>query len=213
MSLFSAKPRAFAAAALILAAAVHAPSTAAADAVVRVNASTFNQLMSALNPIPFSGRYAFRTTVDLGIFGRHTITWCDSGYAGRVDGLVIDITSSRIRAQGDVSFSWCGLNFGAPGKELTATGNVVYRSSDQTLRLNFSSVTVRPTFNLLGNIITLPLPVNLSGMLNVPALPMRPVGIAFQTSAGTHVLGMRPTNVDVDLGAGFVTVSSDFVVF
>ncbi len=209
----SAKRRASAAVAAVMVAAVHAPSTPAADAVVRVNASTFNQFMSALNPIPFSGRYAFRTTVDLGIFGRHTITWCDSGYAGRVDGLVIDITSSRIRAQGDVSFSWCGLNFGAPGKELTATGNVVYRSSDQTLRLSFPSVIVRPTFNLLGHIIVLPVPINLSGMLNVPAIPVRPVGIAFQTSSGTHVLGMRPTNVDVDLGAGFVTVSSDFVVF
>jgi hypothetical protein len=213
VSLFSAKHRAIAAITLVLAAAVHAPSTPAADAVVRVNASTFNQLMSALNPVSFSGYYAFRTTVDLGIFGRHTITWCASGYTGFVDGLVIDITSSRIRAQGDVSFSWCGLKFGAPGKELTAIGNVTYRSSDQTLRLNFSSVSVRPTFNLLGNIIELPLPLNLSGMLNVPAIPVHPVGIAFQTSAGTHVLGMRPTNVDVDLGAGFVTVSSDFVVF
>jgi hypothetical protein len=209
----SEKSRAGPAAGLLVALAVlRGIDASAADAVVRVNTSTINSFLSRIDPVPFNGRYAFRTTTDLGIFGRHTITWCNSAYSGSINNLAADITTTRIRVQGDVAFSWCGLNFGAPGKEMVALGNANYRSSDSTLRLNFPSVVVRPTFNAFGFIITLPVPVDLSGALNFPAIPVRAVGVGFDTDDGQRVLRVRPTNVDVDLGAGFVSISSDLVL-
>jgi len=192
--------------------ALHAGNAAAADVLAKITTTTFNQFLGRLDPIAFSGRYAFRTTTDLGPFGRHTITWCDSRYSGSLNGLVTDINSTRIRVQGDVAFAWCGLNFGAPGKELVATGTVIYRASDHTLRLNFPSVIVRPTFNAFGFVIVLPVPVNLSGALNFPAIPLRTVGVALETPGGRRVMRVRPRNVDVDLGAGYVSVASDLSI-
>ena len=181
----------------------------AAEVTIRVNASTFNQFLGVLQPIAFSGRYRLRTTIDAGILGRHTITWCDSAYAGFVTGLTIDINSSRIRALGDVAFSWCGLSFGAPGRELTAIGDLTYQAANDTLRLRFSSAVVRPTFNVLGNVIQLPVSVDVGPMLNIPPFPIGRTVVAFEMPGGARSLLMEPVNVGVAKGAGFVTISTD----
>ena len=185
---------------------------AAQDLDLRVDESTFDEFADAIQPIQITGRFRFATTIDLGIFGKHTITWCDSAYAGTVDGLEFDINSVRIRAQGDAAFTWCNIGFGGPGKELSATGDVTYNSGNSTLNFTFSSATVQPSFSAFGFTIWLPVSINIAPTFNIPPLRIGSTSISFATAQGTRYLRVRPLNVAAVKRNGYIQLTSSLVM-
>jgi len=188
---------------------VYAGHIHAADVSASISADTINAFMSVLDPIPFSGRYKLKKRINLGFLGSYTVTICDSAYSGSADGLVADINSSRIRVRGDVAFTWCGLNFGGAGPELTAVGNAYYSQPEKALRLLFPSAVVRPRFTLGGITFNLPVTIDVAPMLNAPAIPIRRSQVEFSTGEGRYIVPVQPTNVNVTLATGRIVVSSD----
>jgi hypothetical protein len=193
--------------AAVLLHAIAAPLLAQAD-IVRVRESTFNAFVNRLQPIPITGRYAFRVTIDAGPFGRHTITLCDSAYSGVVQNLRFIIQPNTVQVVGETVFSWCNLGFTGG---VSATGNISFRSSDDTVRLTFSSARVRPSFRLFGNNVALPVTIDIAQTLNIPPLPIRPALVGFQTRNGAHYLVMEPQDVQLVKHAGFVELETNVV--
>ena len=184
----------------------------AQDVDVRIYESTLNEFVDELQPVQFTGRYAFRTTIDLGPFGRHTITWCDSGYAGTLDGLEFDINSNRIAVEGDAAFSWCGVGFGAPGPELTGTGDVTYNFADSTVRFNFEAVNVQPTLHIFDSVITLPITINIASMFNVPPLRVGSTYVSFATAEDSRYVRLTPIGVTVTKRNGYIQLTTNLAM-
>lgn len=184
----------------------------AQDVNLRVEEVTFDEFAAAIQPMPINGQYAFRTTINLGIFGRHTITWCDSAYSGSVDGLKFDIDTTDIEIEGDVSLSWCGFRFGAPGPELSAIGDVTYNTADSTIRFSFTSATVQPSITAFGRVIHLPVSINIAPTFNIPPLHFGSTVMFFSTVDGAYYAHMTPTSVTVRKRNGYIELTSNVVM-
>jgi hypothetical protein len=180
-----------------------APGTAE---TIHVRTSTFNKFIARIEPIPFSGRYRFRVTIDTFIFGKHVVTLCDSPYRGTVNGLRFVIVPGVVQVTGRAGFTWCNLGFDGA---VTGTGRVYYNNGDDTVRLAFSSAAVRPSFKFLGFNVTLPVTVNIAPTLDIPPLPIRPALIGLRTPDGARYLRMTPANTTVSAQAGYVELKSE----
>ena len=189
-----------------------AGATYGQDLDLRVEESTFDEFADSIQPIQISGRYRLTTTIDLGIFGRHTITWCDSAYAGTVDGLEFDINSARIAAQGDVAITWCNIGFGGPGAELSATGDVFYNTANSTLNFDFSSTNFQPSVNAFGFTIRLPISINIAPTFNIPPLRIGSTSLSFPTADGRRYVRVTPVNVSAVKRNGYVQLTSSLVM-
>lgn len=184
----------------------------AQDMSLRIEESTFNDFGNRLQPIQITGQYALRTTIDLGIFGRHTITWCDSAYAGTVSGLNFDVTSSEIAIRGDVAVNWCGFGFGGPGPELTGSGDVFYNTADSTVRFTIDSANVRPTITAFGFVIRLPVTISVASMFSVPPFRLGSTDVSFETATGESWTRITPFNVAVTKQNGHIRLTSTLVM-
>ena len=179
----------------------------AADAdIVRVRESTFNAFVDRLQPIPITGRYAFEVTIDAGPFGRHRMTLCNSAYGGFVQNLRFSIRPNGVQVTGTAVVGWCNLTFTGV---INATGDAFYNTSDDTVRLTLSSARVRPSFNLAGNNVALPVVIDIAQTLTIPALPIGPALIGFQTTRGARYLRMEPQNVRLVKRTGLVELEAD----
>lgn len=178
-------------------------TAAAADGRIKVYESTFEAFTSALEPITFSGRYILKVGF---------ITVCNSRYSGKVDGLSVNITPAGIIVQGEVTFSWCNLNFGSREPELTGLGRVSYHSGSGTIRVDFDTVVYTPKVDILEWTFTLPVSINLGSMLDFPPLPFRETFIAFELPDGHRYVKLSPVNVELSLHNGYLQLTSDAVM-
>jgi hypothetical protein len=174
--------------------------------IVRVRESTFNAFVDRLQPIPITGRYSFEVVIDAGPLGRHRVTVCNSAYGGFVQNLRFSIRPNAVQVTGTAVVGWCGLTFNAA---INATGNAYYNTSDDTVRLALSSARVRPSFNIAGYNVVLPVVIDVAQTLNVPPLPIGPALIGFQTTRGARYLRMEPQNVTLVKRTGFVELEAD----
>ncbi len=182
------------------------------DLDLRVEESTFNEFVDSMQPIPITGQYRFTTTIDLGILGRHTITWCNSAYTGNIDGLEFDINSARIAAQGDVAVTWCNIGFGGPGSELSATGDVFYNAANSTLNFTFSSTSFQPSINAFGFVIRLPFSINIAPTFNIPPFRIGSTSLSFRTADGRRFVRVTPVNVSAVKYNGYIQLTSGLVM-
>lgn len=180
----------------------------AAD-TVRIYASTFDKFVNSI-PLQATGRYKFQVTINLGLLGRHKITVCDSNYTAIVSGMKFAIAPSNVRADGDLSATWCGLSFGG---KVSSTGNIYYASGDKTVRFDFWSAAVQPSFtvNVFGFTFTvrLPMHVNVAPTLEIPPLPVRSTRISFETADGPRNLYMTPHDVTLVKRDGYIELDSN----
>lgn len=180
-----------------------ATDAGAADGRIRIPESVFDDFAEALEPLRFSGFYAFKTGF---------IVWCGDTYSGRVLNLEFDITPGGIDARADVTVTWCGLNFGSRQPELKASGDVRYDAATRSIRIEFDSVSYTPAVDILGSTITLPVSINLTSLLNIPPIPFGETSVTFELADGRRHLNLRATNVRVTTHRGYVQITSDAVM-
>jgi hypothetical protein len=174
--------------------------------LIKVYESTFNEFIDAVEPIQVTGRYKLSVTVDLWILGTHTITLCDSSYTATVSDLDFDITSANVQSDGDVNASWCGFSFGA---DVDATGDIYYYNPDHTVRFNFTSASIQPSFNAFGYTVWLPVHINIAPTLNIPPVRVGTALIYYESAAGQRQIYMDPQNVTVQKRNGYIELQSD----
>lgn len=186
--------------------------TAVAE-TVKVYTSTFNEFSNSILPVTLSGSYKLSFTVDLGLFGKHTITLCNSTYSATVSTLTFSISTTAVTAGGKVSARWCNITFA--DSQLNATGNVYYSAADGNVHFAFSSASVKPCasirFPVINRTLTVCLPVNINvaPTLNIPPLAIRTTVISHESAGGQRNIFMTPRNISLVKRNGYLELQTD----
>ena len=178
---------------------------------IKVYESTFNEFTSSIQPITVTGHYKFTVTIDTFIFGKRTITICDSNYSADVTDLDFEIETSGVQVDGDVDAEWCGLSFSS--STLNANGTIAYSSGDESVHFTFYSTTVQPCFTVkipvLGDrTVCLPASINIASTLNIPPLPIRTTALSFETAGGPRTIYLEPRDVSLRQRNGYIELQS-----
>jgi hypothetical protein len=186
----------------------------AADGVVRIHQSTFNEVAAALGPLSASGRHV------LGVdtwFGRIVI--CGQWQAD-VSNVQFAIRSTGVTITGLVT-AWYHCNGGwVPFTgTLTSSGTVTYQAAQNRIRVATSATSFRPVFVIPGWVpffggqhITVPFTINVGPSLSF-SVPVRTAHLHFETAAGPERLRVVPRNISLALEQGQIRLESDVALW
>jgi hypothetical protein len=201
---------------LALAAALLASpdSGRAADGVVRVHQSTFNEIAAALGPLSASGRHV------LGVdtwFGRIVI--CGQWHADVLN-LQFAISPTGVTITGVVSARYHCDGVWIPfAATLVSSGNVTYQAAQNRIRVTTSSTSIRPVFVIPGWVpffggqhISLPFTINVGPSLSF-SVPVTTAHMHFETAAGPERLRVTPHNISLVLEQNRIRLQSDVALW
>jgi hypothetical protein len=105
-----------------------------------------------------------------------------------------------------VDASWCNLNVSST---LTTTADAIYSPDQRAVIVRVNPTSVQPHFNLFSLDIALPVFVNVAPSLTVPPVPIGATQLSLQGVRGPLTLRLRPHNVTLVRGNGYLEVQSD----
>lgn len=184
---------------------IHAAPVRGQASTLKINDAALNSLAGRIEPLELNGRYAFNVSVWTP-FGPAVVTICDSNWTARVTQLRFATTPQQITVTGTVSATWCNASFSA---NLNTTGNAVYRASDRSIVTTINPTNIQPIINVLGFQVALPVHINVSPSLAVPAIPVQGGQVVFQTVSGTKTLTLIPTGVTLTKRAGYLELQAN----
>lgn len=185
---------------LVLSVVLLPAPAAAADGVVKVYESTFNELANAIEPIHVSGRYR------LEVCFIWCVTICDATWTADVTQLSFDITPALVSISGRVDARWCGANFTA---QFATNANVSYSASQNAILVTVNPTNIQPHVNVLGFDVALPVHINVASALTLPPIPMGIAYFHFETARGPRTLHLRPYNIILTKRNGYVELQAD----
>jgi len=145
--------------------------------------------------------------------GRHRFGPCDPNWALTVEELRFRITRETIRVTGQGKAKWCDVStdvdieteadvalqttivFPTSMAAAPGTGGIPPIGPGQrreSIAVTIGGTSVRPTFRVFGQRVTLP-PVNVGSVLTLPPLPINPALIDVETATGPTTLRLSPS--------------------
>lgn len=190
---------------VLLAVVFLALPAAAADGVIKIYQSTFNELGDKLTPIHFESPTNGSA---------HPIWWpwgeklCAGDWRAKVTGVNFVITPSQVRIMGTVEATWtCVFDFPLTGM-FNTTGNVSYSASQNAVRVTVNPVTLQLAWNgPFGIQITQSIRIDQG--LNIPPIPVTTASFHFETARGPARLRLTPHNIVVIKRSGYIELQAD----
>lgn len=180
---------------------------AAQEGTLRIRESALDRFAQVVGPLTWSQNFSFTLWVPNPFLLPPVIPlFFNCSATATVIGLDFEITPSVTSVRGNASGRICGIAYAQP---LVANVAISIDQAQRALIIRPTSMSFRPTVNVLGFGINAPFTVAVSPSITVPPIPLDAAPFEIETAAGPRTFALVGRNLALSRHDGYVEIRGD----